>query len=237
MDNYLIEIFRTELGKKGLESTPELEKLWQRIVELRLFPKVSRNIVNEILQCYLKRMPEGYSHVLERRLKDDALFYSTLYSGNPNNSHRILPKALHKWPDGTTHYGLTAFECPPGKTIGYAEFKPTPDGKGMEMSIQGHKGADISAANEILGRKWYDVLTERIVESYRPLGVRGTRLFLHVPPKFKVKPEARAKASPVMLEQMDLPRKVKHGWFEEKGVKGNHPLNPNRKKFQALKPR
>jgi len=115
---------------------------------------------------------------LKKRLGAEAAFYENTFRADSNGRFRVRLKRLHKWPDGLKSYSLIAFECPPGKQIGYARFANR--NKVFVMNVfQGKKGANAPAANKALGRPWFEVFMDRLIESYRPMHKMGVKLAMY----------------------------------------------------------
>jgi hypothetical protein len=109
---------------------------------------------------------------------------------------------------------MLAFECPPGKEVGFAAFSLSQKALILDY-MQGKKGADLVSAKKRLGQEWYDAFMDRILQSYRPV---RRELFMHM-----VVPEPN----------LVLPRKIRDRYFTKK--QGFFGFALNHKKMRVRK--
>jgi len=151
-----------------------LERIWRRVMLLGFGerdPNAGQVLENFIYDAAGKDPLAN----LKKRMELQLLFFERLFAPSPQNKFRISFKKVHEWPDLTYSANVIAFECPPGKEIGYTSFGVSSRVLGM-LFFQGAKHAEIPAANKALGRNWYDVFMGRIIHAYKPMQATGIEL-------------------------------------------------------------
>lgn len=207
------ELERAGISKERAEFY-EIDSLLEQLMLLRFgMPRCNfRGALEHIIHSV-----EG-AHELKKRLLAEISFYENLFKQPAHKKFGISLKKTHVWPDGCKDYFLIAFECPPGKPIGYTRFSSHGNEFKIEL-VQGEKGTDVLAANKRLGKSWFNVLMERVIESYRPLHAIGVPLT-----QFVSDPRAI------------LPKEIRRKYFERypKISFGTNFLNLQKKRVQRL---
>jgi len=206
LGSLLIKAITTKRGELP-DNLAELQDLWKRLTLLRRgFVREGRTLdfwddhfavldARSDAQGYISEIKDMGE--LKRKLRAEIGFYEGLFRIPPGKKYRIRLKKEHTWLDGITSSNVIVFECPPGKPLGYTHFFS--EGREFRMAFfQGHKDSvverimrrqregepkepDHVAANKILGRQWYEVFMDRVVEAYRPLQREGIAFKMRIP--------------------------------------------------------
>ncbi|AJF60011.1 MAG: hypothetical protein J4224_02205 [Candidatus Diapherotrites archaeon] len=178
---FLVELLLKEKSRLSAEEL-EVRGFWDRLLELKYgvsnIEFKSRKLTPaQVVVVSTVDFAEGIKTVekLKQRLRAETQFYENLYAVPLLGKFRISLKQSHQWPDKSVTKYVNVFECPPGIPIGYTRFESNSRNIGM-LLFQGEKGADVRKANEILGKPWFEVFMDRIIESYRPLHKAGVSL-------------------------------------------------------------
>jgi len=101
----------------------------------------------------------------------------------PEKKFRIKPKARHVFPDGYAVSDVFVFYVKGAGEVAVLKVSDPSDIKKVKIHyVQGIKDANIKKASEVLGKRWYEVLMDKIILSALPLFENGIELLFYYNP-------------------------------------------------------